>query len=72
MGQVFLHTTAAHEAGHAIAACALRIAFERIVLDPAAEPWVCERSGLTVRWAGGYEGRDRVPALQGTAEWRLR
>lgn len=51
---MLVHRTAIHEAGHAVAACALRIKFERVVLNKARKPRTCERTGLTDRWAGRY------------------
>src|SRR5262249_16753026 len=35
-------------------ACALRIKFERVVLNKARRPRTCERTGLSDRWADGY------------------
>jgi hypothetical protein len=53
-GRVFLHTTGVHEAGHAVAACAYRIPFVRVVLEPNPKPKVCKNSGMLDRWLGGY------------------
>jgi hypothetical protein len=60
---MLVHTTAIHEAGHAVAACALRIKFERVVLNKARKPRPCPRTGLTNRWVGGYLKTNGEPAV---------
>jgi hypothetical protein len=38
---MLVHTTAIHEASHAVPACALRIKFEHVALNKARKPRTC-------------------------------
>jgi hypothetical protein len=52
----YVHTIAVHEAGHAVAACAYRIKFDRVVLNPASKPSVGANGIVDPWWNGGLEG----------------